>query len=88
MSFRRYVWGNIIEAIKAVCEAADTFGLKSEVACKEAYELVMTAQAHEGEYHFAGSVELPRNRSIAVCLGSEFATALRSQRRLLLLLAR
>jgi hypothetical protein len=49
MSFRRYVWGNIIEAIKAVCEAADTFGFRSEVACKDAYELVMTAQAHEGE---------------------------------------
>lgn len=47
MSFRRYVWGNVIEAIKAVCEAADTFGLKDAVISKEAYELVMQAQAHE-----------------------------------------
>lgn len=47
MSFRRYIWGNIIEAIKAVCEAAETFGYKDTIMARTAHETIMKAQVNE-----------------------------------------
>jgi len=46
-SFRRYIWGNIIEAIKAICEAAQAFGEAASVTEQESFDVVMKTQVNE-----------------------------------------
>lgn len=48
-AFRRYIWGNILEAIKAICEAVDAAGEAANVVEQEAFELIMKTQINEGK---------------------------------------
>jgi hypothetical protein len=48
MSFKSYIWGNIIEAMKSVCDAADLFGYKERIGAKDAYTAVTLAQISDG----------------------------------------
>ena len=40
--YKRYVFSNIIEAMKAICEACDSFGMKAEIQSPESYAVLMS----------------------------------------------
>ena len=41
MSFRRYIWSNIVESMKAICDACFGFGYANEIEDQEAFDGIM-----------------------------------------------
>uniref|UniRef100_A0A6U4C937 Uncharacterized protein n=1 Tax=Phaeomonas parva TaxID=124430 RepID=A0A6U4C937_9STRA len=41
--YKRFVFSNIIEAMKAICEACEALGIKDQVQAKESYDVLMAS---------------------------------------------
>jgi hypothetical protein len=47
--FRKYIWGNIIETIKTMCEVADTLGYRERITAEEEFKTLMGCKISDGK---------------------------------------
>mmetsp|Transcript_16000 Transcript_16000/g.60966 ORF Transcript_16000/g.60966 Transcript_16000/m.60966 type:complete len:356 (-) Transcript_16000:3536-4603(-) len=45
--YKPFVYGNIIEAMKAMCEACEAFGIAGEIEARDSYDVVMEASLED-----------------------------------------
>jgi len=62
--YKRYVFSNIIEAMKAICEACETFGMKSQVKAAASFDAIMnTSLGDEVSEELGAHIEMLWNDS-------------------------